>query len=143
MTLIRRKPFGVNSIFDDLFDNPVARTNGWGGSSYPAVNIKKDDENFEIEFAAPGMKKSDFSIEVNDGTLTVSTEKKAETTEEEKNNGNYSRREFSYTSFSRSFNLPNEIDEENIKAKYEDGILRVSIPHLKTEIKKPKLVEIQ
>ncbi len=141
MTLIRRKPFAVNSIFDELFDNPVARVNSWGGSTFPAVNIKKDDGKFEIELAAPGMKKSNFNIELNEGRLTISTEKKTE--KEEKNEeGNYTRREFSYTSFSKSFTLPNEVDEEKINAKYEDGVLVVEIPQTKAEIKKPKLIDI-
>lgn len=141
MTLIRRRPLGVNSIFDEFFDHAVGKTNGWSISNYPAINIKKADDKYEVEFAAPGLNKADFNIEVNDGTLTVSYEKKSEN-EEKSNDGNYTRREFSYSSFSRSFTLPNEVNEEQINAKYENGILRVSIPQAEAEIKKPKLIEI-
>jgi HSP20 family protein len=84
--------------------------------------------------AAPGMEKDDFKIELNNGMLTISSAKKQETTTEEK--GQYTRREFSYQSFSRSLTLPTSADSEKISAKYDNGILKVVI--LKKEEEKPK-----
>ncbi len=142
MTLIRRKPFVVNSIFDDLFDNTIVRNDNWkGGSSFPAINIIKSQEGFDLELAAPGMKKADFNIEINDGTLIISSASKKEK-EEKKPELNYTRKEFSYNSFSRSFTLPADVDEEKIEAKYEEGILKVRIPNSEAKIQKPKQIEI-
>ena len=142
MTLIRRKPFGVNSIFDDLFDNNVIHNQGWRqGSSFPAINILKSEGGFELELAAPGMKKTDFNIEIKEGTLMISSESKTEK-QETKPELNYTRKEFSYNSFSRTFTLPIEVDEEKIEAKYEEGILTVKIPNSEAKIKKPKHIEV-
>jgi HSP20 family protein len=110
---------------NDFFD--------WSNRNYsptnttiPSVNIKENDDEFEVELAAPGLVKSDFNIELNKDLMTISSEKK---TENETNEGKqFARREFSYQSFSRSFYLPNSADAEKIKARYENGILKVSIP---------------
>jgi HSP20 family protein len=99
----------------------------------PAVNIKENDNGFDVEMAVPGMKKDDFRVNLENNVLCISSEKKLEN---ETNQGNYSRKEFSYQSFSRSFTLPDSADEGNIKAKYENGILMISIP--KKEEAKPK-----
>ena len=142
MTLIRRKPFGVNSIFDDLFDNNVIHNQGWRqGSSFPAINILKSEGGFELELAAPGMKKTAFNIEIKEETLMISSESKTEK-QETKPELNYTRKEFSYNSFSRTFTLPIEVDEEKIEAKYEEGILTVKIPNSEAKIKKPKHIEV-
>ncbi|MFT6440903.1 MAG: HSP20 family protein [Salibacteraceae bacterium] len=142
MTLIRRKPFAVNSIFEDLFDNAIVRNDSWkGGYSFPAINIIKSEVGFELELAAPGMKKSDFNIEIKEGTLMISSELKSER-EENKSELNYTRKEFSYNSFSRSFTLPKEVDEEKIEAKYEEGILQIRIPNSEAKIQKSKQIEI-
>lgn len=142
MTLIRRKPFVVNSIFDELFEGSNLRNDSWrGGASYPAVNIIKSNEGFEIDLAAPGIKKSDFKIEYKEGTITISSDFKNE--KEDKNpDSNYTRKEFSYNSFSRSFTLPKDIDEEKINAIYEGGILKVKIPISKERIQTPKQIVI-
>ncbi|EMR04746.1 Spore protein SP21 [Cesiribacter andamanensis AMV16] len=105
------------------------------GSSIPAVNIRETQENFEVEMAAPGMAKKDFRIELDNGLLTISAERNQE--QEQQNEGRYTKREFSYFSFSRSFTLPkNVVDEEKIAARYEDGVLRLLIP--KREEAKPR-----
>ena len=101
---------------------------------YRSVNIKESSDEFEVELAAPGFVKTDFNIELNHDMLTISSEKKVEN--ETKEGQQFARREFSYQSFSRSFTLPNTVDNDKIKAKYENGILRVSIP--KKEEAKPK-----
>ncbi len=95
------------------------------GISTPAVNVKEDINQFDIEVAAPGMAKKDFVIELNHNVLTISSEKMDK---KEENTEKITRREFSYSSFCRSFTLPNSVKEEGIKASYKDGILDVSIP---------------
>lgn len=118
------------SLFDRFFDNDLFN---WPNRSYsntnttlPSVNIKESNDAFEVEVAAPGFTKNDFKIELNHDLLTVSSDK--EITNETKEGQQFSLREFSYQSFSRSFTLPNSVDSEKIGAKYDDGILRIIIP---------------
>jgi len=114
-------------LFDDAFSkNFFEKQNKM--FSVPAVNIKETDKSFELDLAVPGMDKKDFKIELKDGSITISAkhENKVEETNEKER---YSRREFSYQSFSRSFVLAEDlVDTEGINAKYENGILNVSIP---------------
>lgn len=90
----------------------------------PAVNVKENKEDYEIELAAPGFKKENFEISVDNGILSISAEKKEDKTEKD---DNYTRREFSYNSFSRSFALPENANEDKIAAKYNEGVLRLSV----------------
>lgn len=114
-----------NSLLSDFFDRDRFFDSDWlKNQSVPAVNIKETDKHFEIEMAAPGFNKKDFKIEAENGTLTISSEKKEE--KEQKEN-DYTRREFSYNSFTRSFALPENANEEDIKANYEDGILKLEV----------------
>jgi HSP20 family protein len=110
------------------------------GASMPAVNINEDDYQFNIEVAVPGLEKKDFKLDVNHNVLTISAEKEEKMEQENKR---YTRREFSYTSFNRSFTLPNSVNEEGIKASYKNGLLIISIPK-KEEAKEkpPKQIEI-
>jgi HSP20 family protein len=113
------------SWLSDFFDNDRFFDSDWvKKQSVPAVNVKESDKGFEIEVAAPGLTKKDFNITVDNRVLTISSEKeeKKEMKEEE-----YTRREFGYTSFSRSFTLPENVSEENIYALYEDGILKLQL----------------
>ncbi len=114
-------------LFDDAFSkNFFEKQNRMFNT--PAVNIKETDKSFELDLAVPGMDKKDFKIELKDGSITISAkhENKVEETNEKER---YSRREFSYQSFSRSFVLAEDlVDTEAINAKYENGILNVSIP---------------
>ena len=126
------------TMFDRFFENDLFdwsnRHFSTTDTTLPSVNIKESTDEFEVELAAPGFVKSDFNIELNHDVLTISSEKKVD---KETNEGQqFARREFSYQSFSRSFTLPNTVDSEKIKAKYENGILRVMIP--KKEEAKPK-----
>jgi HSP20 family protein len=93
----------------------------------PAVNVKEEEKQYLIELAAPGMKKDDFKVELDNGVLTISA--KSEETKEEKDNG-YVRREFSYRNFQRSFWLPETASAEGIVAAYENGLLKLTIPKL-------------
>src|SRR5690606_19653283 len=110
-------------------------------STMPSVNIREDEDGFEVEMAAPGMKKDDFKVELDGNTLTISSNKHQN---HEENKQGYTRREFSYQSFQRHFLLPKDVmDDDKIVARYEDGVLRLSIPK-KEEAKKkaPRLIEI-
>lgn len=144
MTLIRRderSPFW-NSLLNEFFNqerNDLALTNySETNTTLPSINIKESENGFDVEMAAPGMDKEDFKLEVDKGILAISSEKKIEPTQEECDR--YTRREFSYQSFYRSFSLPNSVDTDKIEAKYEKGILTVSIP--KKEEAKPKPIKV-
>ncbi len=126
------------SLFDRFFENDLfdwsSRNYSSTNTTLPSVNIKETNDGFEVEMAAPGLNKKDFSIELNQDVLTISSEKKIEN--EVKDGEQFTKREFSYQSFSRSFTLPNTVDNDKIKAKYDNGILKVFIP--KKEEAKPK-----
>lgn len=123
------------SLFDRLFNNDMFnRDFSETNTTLPSVNIKETEDKFGVEVAVPGFNKKDFNIELNNNELTISSEKKEEN---EHNNGErYTRREFSYQSFRRTFTLPNTVDGEKISAQYKDGVLHVDIP--KREEAKPK-----
>lgn len=126
-----------SNLFDDFFNTEIGN---WRRSNFsnnnttlPQVNIMEDDNGFMVEMAAPGMKKSDFNIELDQNLLTISSERNEESKEMK---GRYSRREFAYHSFQRSFTLPEGANGEKIKANYKNGILEIAIP--KKEEAKPK-----
>jgi HSP20 family protein len=126
MTLIRRVhngyPFG--RLFEDFFA-PVQSFNGRAKGLVPAVNIAEDENKYAIEFAVPGFSKSDFVINLENDILTVKSEKESQTDETEIN---YTRKEFDYSSFQRSFTLPDLVDGEKISASYTNGVLSIEIP---------------
>lgn len=117
----RVNPF-VNSVFDSLFDDSSA-VNKFT-NSVPAINISENEDAFMIELAAPGLQKSDFIIQLDQDALMVSVEKKEEVEKEEKY---YSKKEFSYSAFTRSFTLPETVDYNNIDAVYAEGILTITV----------------
>jgi HSP20 family protein len=129
------------SVFNRFFENDLfdwsTRNFSDTNTTLPSVNIKEDTNGFEVDMAAPGFEKKDFKIELLNNLLTISSEKKVET--ETKEGQQFTRQEFSYQSFSRSFTLPNTVEGEKIMAKYENGILKVVIP--KKEEAKPKPVK--
>ena len=122
-TIARRsyRPFYMSNLFDeDLFPVFQSRSN-----SMPAVNIREDEKSYILELAVPGMDKKDLKIDINEDVLTISSESKQE--HEEKKDG-YKRKEFSFTSFCRSFYVPENVNRDSIEASYRDGILSVSLP---------------
>jgi len=125
------KPLTLSDFFNEDFF-PMNRNT----SSLPSVNIREDEKAFYLELAVPGMDKKDLRIEVKDDVLTVSSEHKEERDEDLEG---YRRREFSYSSFCRSFYLPEDVNGEKIGASYKDGILNVEIPKLEEEKKKEKI----
>ena len=117
------------SVFDDFFKpwNEWFGNEGFWGRvlNVPAVNISEQKDEYMVSLAAPGMNKADFKIDVDGNLLTISSQKEESKEEADKK---FTRKEYSYSSFSRSFTLPDEINTEKIEAKYEDGILKVSLP---------------
>lgn len=129
-------PSLLNNFFStDVFGKPTILDPSWAFQEMPSVNITENHKNFKIEMAAPGLNKKDFKIEADNGVLTISYEKK---NEDSSNDENYTRREFSYESFCRSFTLPENSLPEKIEAHYQDGILRLDLPKKEAAIIKPK-----
>ncbi|ASB51145.1 heat-shock protein [Alkalitalea saponilacus] len=134
------------SLFDHFFDNELFdwsnRNFSTTNTTLPSVNIKDTEEAYKVEMAAPGLSKEDFKVELNQNILTISSEKKSE--EEKKEGEQFTRREFSYQSFSRSFTLPDIVDADKIEARYESGVLLLSIPKKEEAKPKPaKMIEIK
>ena len=149
MSIVKRNgwPFtDVPNLFNDFLNRDMwnwgIENNSATNTTIPAINVKETNENFEVEVAAPGMEKKDFKIELNGNMLAISSEKKNEW--EQNENERYSRKEFSYQSFQRIFQLPkNVVDENNIQAKYENGLLRLIIPKKEqAKQKPPRMIEI-
>lgn len=130
----------VSSFFDGLLneDEGLMRSVSTG-TSLPAVNVVENDNSFVLDLAAPCKVKEDFKIEIDHKTLIISSE---EEEEKESENKNFTRKEYSYNSFSRSFNLPENINQEGIEASYKDGILSVTLPKVEKTVKKVKSVSI-
>jgi HSP20 family protein len=131
------------ALFDDFF-KPWNRWFNNGGSlweptfSVPAVNIVENKDNYEVSLAVPGMKKEDFRIGIDSNMLTISSEKEESKEEKDKK---FTRKEDNYSSFSRSFTLPDEVSRENIETRYENGVLKLTLPK-KEEAKKDAAKQI-
>jgi HSP20 family protein len=141
MNLIKRNSnLILPSLLDEIFKPD------WNGgiqnfnTSVPAVNIKESETDFKLEVVAPGLKKEDFNIEIDQRTLSISSQLQTET---EENNEKYSRKEFALNSFKRTFNLPETVNFDAIEANYENGILNLRLPKREEALPKPKrLIEI-
>ena len=149
MTIVKRNGNLQNQFptaFDDFFSRDIFN---WSLANFsdtnttiPAVNIKETADNYEVEVAAPGMTKKDFRVQLEGNILTISSEKSKQ--KEDSEDSRYSTREFSYQSFSRTFNLQKDVvDTEKIQAKYEEGVLLLLIPKKENaRQKQPRLIEI-
>ena len=126
MTPVRRNQNWVPSIFNDFFDNDwMIKAN----ATAPAINVIENEKDYRIELAAPGMSKEDFNIKLDEeNNLVISMEKKNENKEEDKKNGRYLRREFSYSKFQQTMILPDDVDKDAISASVEHGVLTVDLP---------------
>jgi len=135
--LIPRQTRNLEKVFTDMFEFPVFR---WEDEQTltPRVNIKENDDQIAMVFEVPGMEKDDIKINIKEGVLTISGQRKLE--QEEKQNG-YVRTEFQAGSFKRSFTLPDTVNTEKIAADYKNGLLTVALPKL--EEVKPKEIDIQ
>ncbi len=131
----------VGKWIDNLFNLPLADAIGADFMvSSPSVNIVEQDHQFNMHLAAPGLEKNDFAIRVENDYLIVSAEKKSEKEETDKR---FTRREFNYSSFKRSFQLDDSIDREKITASYENGVLNITLPKKEESWKKPAATTIE
>lgn len=125
MMPMRKSQNWLPSVFNDFFDNEWMEK---ANSTAPAINVIESEKDYKIELAAPGMTKDDFNVRIDeDNCLVISMEKKNEN-KDEKKDGRYLRREFSYSKFQQSLILPDDVEKENISAKVEHGVLTVDIP---------------
>lgn len=122
---------------DDFFES------GWlkRQTNYPAVNISENEKNYTVEVVAPGFRKEDFKLKVDDDMLTISAETRSERKEPE-NGREYTRREYSYNSFTRTFHLPDNVQDDKISASYHDGVLELQLPKSKVQSKATKEIPI-
>ena len=149
MSIIKRNnsfSTDMRALFNDFFSRDLwnwgLANNSTTNTTIPAINIREDNDNFYVEVAAPGMKKDDFKVEIDGSTLTIRSER--ENREETKDGEKYSRKEFSYQSFQRVFELPaHVVDADHIEAKYENGLLHLVIPK-KEEAKQrpPRMIQV-
>ena len=139
MMPVRRTQNWLPSIFNDFFDNDwMIKAN----ATAPAINVIESDKDYKVEVAAPGMTKEDFNVHIDEeNNLVISMEKKTENKEEsnkdEKKEGRYLRREFSYSKFQQTMILPDDVDKEKISAQVENGVLNINLPKF-TEQEKEK-----
>lgn len=127
----------LSSWVDDLFETGLGTSflpNFNTGMTLPAVNIKETKDEYVLEIAVPGMKKSDFNIDIDNKVLSISSEKEEQYEEKEEN---YTCREFGYNSFKRTFTLPDTVESDKIKAEYKEGILMVLLPKRDEAKEKP------
>lgn len=144
MSLIRWSPrssfpTNFNSLLDNFFttSDDIFNT-AQSAASLPAVNVSETDDNFVLELVAPGKSKDDFDVDINNGVITISSESEEKSETEEKN---YTRKEYSFNSFSRSFSLPDNVEASGIRAKYNEGVLTIDLP--KNEPSKPETTKVE
>lgn len=150
MNLTVKRNGGLPSLFSSFFGSSAFDRDllDWGndffpsrlGINVPTANVSETPKEYKLELAAPGLDRKDFKVEIDNGVLTISAEKEEEKNEKE---GGYSKREYSFNSFSRSFALPDNVRDSSIDAKYENGVLRIVIPKEKeTPAKLARKVEV-
>ena len=146
MTLVKFNPEKKNNVllpgFNDIFES-VLEDNFFSTrrmSNVPSVNISDSPDSYHIELAAPGLRKEGFKVNVERDMLTISTEKKTESSEGDKS---YTRREFNYTAFTRSFTLPESADVDRIQASYQEGVLKLHLPKKEEAKAISRQIEIQ
>ena len=137
MNLIKRQNPWFPALTDDFFKNDWNVNVPSFSTSIPAVNIKEADTHFQIELAVPGKKKADFDIEIEDNLLSIASQ---ETEDKKTEDGKFTRREFSYNSFRRSFTIPESVDVTKIDATYSSGVLSISLPKREEALPQPKKV---
>ena len=145
MTPVRRTQNWLPSIFNDFFDNDwMIKAN----ATAPAINVFETENEYKVELAAPGMTKEDFNVHIDeDNNLVISMEKKSESEnkDENKKEGRYLRREFSYSKFQQTMILPEDVDKEKISAHVENGVLNIELPKFTEEAKEKskKVIDIK
>lgn len=147
MMTTRRNQYWLPEVFNDLFDNEFLAKSS---TTSPAINVIEKENEYDVQYAAPGMTKDDFKVSLDEEqNLVVEMSKKEEKTEDnekkEKKDGVYLRREFSYSNFQQKLILPDDVDHEKISASVENGVLTVTLPKLKPEEQKKevKMIEVK
>ena len=137
---VMRSNSWIPSVFGELFDTDFVPKSNY---TAPAINVKESDKAYTVELAAPGMKKEDFNVHINDeGNLIIKMESKQEHKEEDKNT-RYLRREFSYSKYEQTLILPDDVKKDDIKAHVENGVLTVELPRVVEEkVKLSRQIEI-
>ena len=135
MNIIRKTTPWFPSLFDEFFTRDFGIDLAPRTYQTPAVNITEKEDAFHLELVAPGKEKKDFDVELEEDTLTISTNSDSGIVEEDKQ---FTRREFDYASFNRSFRIPETIDTKSIKANYKNGLLSIFLPKRKEAIPEPK-----
>jgi HSP20 family protein len=150
-TSLDRRPPRRSRSLTPYFSSPLDRffkndfSDFWDGDSLttvPPINVTEEKNNYLVSMAVPGFKKEDFDIDLDGDLLTISCEKETDTDGREREPGTFSRREYNYSSFSRTVTLPDHADNAGIKAKYDDGVLKLTIPK-KPEAQKMSSKKIQ
>lgn len=133
MLPVMRRNTWLPEVFNDFFDTEFMPK---ANATAPAINVIETEKDYKVELAAPGMKKEDFFVHINDnGDLTIKMESKQEKKEEDKK-AHYLRREFSYSKFEQTLILPDDVDKEKISAQVNDGVLTISLPKVVKETAK-------
>lgn len=141
--MMRKNQSWLPDIFNDFFDTEWMEK---ANATAPAINVVEHDNGYAVEVAAPGMTKDDFNVHLDeDGNISITMEKKSENKEENKKNGHYLRREFSYSKFQQTMVLPDNVDKDKISASVKDGVLTIDLPKLPKEepVKRSKQIEIK
>ena len=141
--MMRKNQGWLPDIFNDFFNTEWMEK---ANATAPAINVVEHDNGYAVEVAAPGMTKDDFNVHLDeDGNISITMEKKSENKEENKKNGHYLRREFSYSKFQQTMILPDNVDKEKISASVKDGVLTIDLPKLPKEepVKRTKQIEIK
>ena len=129
----------IDRMFDDdMFLMPM-HLSRLGNGNLPAANIRETDKDYNIELAVPGMKRDDFTIEVDENMISISSEKEENINEEKEN---YQRREYNYSSFNRSFRLPEAVKADSIKAQYDNGVLHIKVPKAEQNVQRKKRINV-
>lgn len=141
-TLVKSNGFpAIGTMLEDFWNTDKLFTKSfWERETLPAVNVKDKKHSYELEMAAPGFKKEDFNISTENGLLIISAESSKDQKEE---NESFTRQEFSYSSFTRTFNIPENVVKDDIKAKYQDGLLKVEMKKTGESTESKKKVSIE
>ena len=146
MNPIMRSNNNLPSLIENFFGrdmNDFFNTNTPAMHNLPAVNVLEHEDGFRIEVVAPGLKKDAFKLNLNHNNLTISAYQETQNADKEQNGEKYTRREFSYSSFQRTFTLPTSVDADNIQASYMDGVLKIDVPKRdEAKVKPPRQIEI-
>lgn len=143
MMPVRRNQNWLPSFFNDFFDNDWMEK---ANATAPAINVFETEKEYRVELAAPGMTKDDFNVHIDeDNNLVITMEKKNESKDEDKKEGRYLRREFSYSKFQQTMILPDDVDKEQIAAHVENGVLNIELPKFteQEKAKSKKVIDIK